>query len=127
MIRKVRASCVVLLLFSLVSCASAPRSLSPVGVQDYNNTRVIKALDLVRDTAVDANAQIPQLLSEAATRKIVTYHRSALVTINATKSGWRSTVLAGLDEAVKDLPPQQAALVAPYVALVKTIVQEVSR
>jgi hypothetical protein len=122
-----RRTMVILFLLIATSCAKAPPSLSPVGVQAFNNTRVIKALDLVRDTAIDANAQVPPLVSTVTTRKIVTYHRSAIIIIHGTPNGWKATVLTGLDETVKNLPPAEAALVAPYVTLVKVIIEEVSR
>ncbi len=110
---------------TLSACASAPLNLSPAGQTAFQNTRVIKGLDLIRDTAVSANAQIPPLVSTDTTRKIVTYHRSALLIIRDVPNGWKASVLTGLDETVKDLPAKEAQLIAPYVALVKTLVQEI--
>ena len=109
----------------LSACASAPPNLSPAGVTAFNNTRVVKGLDLVRDTAITANAQTPPLVSTDTTRKIVTYHRSALLVIRDVPTGWKASVLTGLDETVKNLPGNEAQLFAPYVALVKTLIQEI--
>jgi hypothetical protein len=109
------------------SCVPPPPTLSPVGVTAFNNTRVIKGLDLVRDTAIEANAQTPPLVSTATTRAIVTYHRSAIIIIHGAPNGWEATVLTGLDETVKHLTPAEAQLLGPYFALVKVLIQEVSR
>jgi hypothetical protein len=125
--RNRRLSLALALALTLAACASAPASLSPAGVSAFNNTRVIKGLDLIRDTAVDAHAQIPPLLSTDTTRKVVTFHASAITIVHATGHGWAPIVLAGLDALVKDVPPGEKQLLAPYVALAKTIIAEVIR
>lgn len=111
----------ITLLCVLPACAVPPPNLSPAAVTAFQNTRVIKGLDILRDTAVDANAQVPPQLSTATTRKVVQYHESALKIIHAAGSGWQAAVLVGLDELVKDAPPAERSLLAPYVALVHTI------
>lgn len=108
------------------ACVHAPTTLSPVGQQAFNNTRVIKTLDLLRDFAVDANAQEPPIVSTPATRKVVLYHESTLKIIHATSGGWKPAVRVGLDELLKDLPAPDAAKLAPYVALLNTILAEVN-
>lgn len=123
MIHRMRILVVCLVLVS--ACASAPAGLSPVGIAAFTNTRVIHGLDLLRDTAITANSQTPPLLSTATTRKVVTYHESALKTIHALSTGWQTTVRTGLDEVVKDLPASERAQLAPYVALVSTLIAEV--
>lgn len=113
-------------LFALTACAAnAPPNLSPVARQAFVATRVIKGLDLIRDTAITANAQLPPLLSTDATRAIVEYHRSSLLVMQDVPNGWKVTVLTGLNEMVRRLPPHDAQLIAPYVALTKTILAEV--
>lgn len=107
-------------------CASAPANLSPQGVQDFNKTRVIKTLDVIRDTATDANALTPPLISTPTTRKIVTFHRSALVLINAGPV-WKLQVEQALTETLKDLPPAESKLLAPYAALAKVVIDEVGQ
>lgn len=128
-----RLSIAVVLAVLLASCsslssggASAPIGLSKQGTAAFNNTRVIKGLDLLRDTATAANAQTPPLLSTDTTRKIVLYHQAAIKTIDAVSSGWQATVLAGLDDVIKTLAPKEQQLLAPYIALVKTIIAEVA-
>lgn len=121
-----RRSLVVVALLVVTGCASAPPNLSRQGVAAFNATRIIGGLDLLRDSAIAANAQIPPLVSTDTTRKIVTYHRSALLVIHDYPAGWMSAVVTGLNETVADLPPSEAQLLAPYVALVHTILQGVT-
>ena len=105
------------------ACASAPPLASPVATADFRNTQVIQGLDQLRDIAINANAQNPPLLSTATTRKVVQAHEAALKTIHAMANGWQATVLAGLDGVVVTLTPSEQAILAPYIALVKTIIQ----
>jgi hypothetical protein len=120
---------IVLIAALLVSsaCVKAPPTLTPAGVAAFNGTRVVKALDVLRDSAIAANAQVPPLLSTATTRKVVTYHESALKTIQAAPSGWVPTVQAGLTEVGKDLPPAEQQQLGPYLALVQTLIMEVAK
>lgn len=108
----------------LVGCNHAPPTLSPVAQTAFTNTRVIKALDLLRDTAIAANAQTPPVLSTATTRKIVTAHEATLKIINAAGSGWQSAVTAMLTELVRDqaLLPAELAVITPYVSMIKTLI-----
>jgi hypothetical protein len=114
---------VLCLCFSFVSCASAPPSLTPVGVAAFNARRVVKSLDLIRDVAVDAEAN--KVLSTDTTRRVVVFHRSSLETIRAVPNGWKSTVLAAIEEVPKNLPDKERMVLAPYLALTKTLILEV--
>lgn len=116
---------VLVVLLLAISCAKPP-SLSPAGVAAFNGTRVVKALDVLRDAAIDANAQVPPLLSTATTRKIVTYHESALKTIQVAPAGWVPVVQTGLTEVTNTLPEAERRQLAPYVALVQALIQEVT-
>ena len=116
-----------LILGSFPGCATAPPNLSPEGTAAFQKTRVIKGLDLLRDFAIDAEAQTPKVLPTATTRKVVQYHQSALKVIQSTDAGWQSAVSASLDEVVGNLDPADRGKVAPYVALVKSILTEVTR
>lgn len=116
----------VLLLFGVAeACRHAPPTASPQAQIAFQATRAIKALDLLRDYATDANAQNPPLINTDLTRKIVVYHRSAITTIHDFPSGWKPSVQTGLDEVLKDLPADTSAKLAPYVSLVKAILVEV--
>lgn len=114
-------------LLAISSCAKPPLNLSPEATAAFNKTRVIKGLDILRDTAVDANKQIPPLVSEATMLRVVRYHQGAVRTIVATDTGWQTTVTTGLDEVNRNLPSSEQTLLKPYIALVKTILNEVTR
>lgn len=116
-----------MLLFVLLAagCAKAPPTLSPSGAAAFNALRVVRVLDLVRDTAIDAHAQTPPLIATEHTRAIVRWHAATLKTIAAVPDGWRATVLAGLVTLEQDLPPDVWAKIAIYVTLVRTVIQEV--
>ena len=108
-------------------CAPPPPNLTPEATQAFKATRVVKALDILRDAAIDANAQTPPLMPEATTRRVVLYHQSSVKIIQATAEGWVPAVLAGLTELEVNLPPSERSLLGPYIALVKTILSEVTR
>lgn len=116
---------VLLAFLALPSCASAPPTLGPVAAADFQKTRVIKALDVFRDFAIDAEAAKPQVISTDTTRKVVTYHQATLKILDAAGSDWRSLVATSLDALVPTLPEKDRAKVAPYVALVKALLLEV--
>ena len=108
------------------SCAKAPPSLSPEGVAAFNALRVVRALDVVRDTAIDAEAQVPPLISTANTRTIINFHEAALKTIAAAPGGWKATVLAGLDQLKADILPAAWARIRIYIDLLKVVIAEVA-
>ncbi len=104
-------------------CAKAPPSLSPAGQSDFNKTRVVKALDLVRDTAVDAEAA--HVISTDDTRQVVLWHKSAVNVVAASETGWKATVTSTLDQTVSHLKPETQTKLGPYVALLKALIGEV--
>lgn len=108
-------------------CAKTPPTLSPKGAAAFHATRVVKALDVVRDTAIDANAQQPPLISEDTARKVVTWHRAAVLTIGASPQGWAPTVTTGLDQLLASLPPSDRAQLGPYLSAAKLLIVEVTR
>lgn len=115
-----------LLLSFAPACASNPSpSLTPVGQAAVTATQVIKALDVVRDTAVDLNAAQPPILSSKVTLQIVNFHESAVKVILAAPTGWKNTVVAALGQLQSDLSPADYARIAPYVALVQTLIASV--
>lgn len=117
---------VLLLAAGSWGCAKAPPSLSPPGVAAFNALRVVRALDVVRDTAIDAEAQVPPLISTADTRTVIDFHEAALKTIAAVPSGWKATVLAGLDQLKTDIVPAAWARIQIYVNLLKAVIAEVA-
>jgi hypothetical protein len=112
--------------WSVQSCATAPPTLGPEAARDFQKTRVIKALDLFRDFAIDGEKATPQVVSTDTTRKIVTYHQATLKIMDAAGTDWKTLVVASLDALPPTLPEKDRPKVAPYVALVKTILLEVN-
>jgi hypothetical protein len=110
------------------ACASAPPKLSPTATQAFQKTRLIKVLDLLRDTAIDGNAQMPPLFSTPTTKKIVTVHQTALKVIQATDTGWANAVGVALAQLSHDpsLLPTEVQLLAPYFALAADILKGLS-
>src|SRR5689334_5147863 len=90
---------VVLAMALAVSCTSAtkaPPNLTPQATTAWYGTQVIKVIDLLRDTAVDANHVTPPLLSTDSTRRLVNWHRSALDVVHQAPAGWPNAVSTGL-------------------------------
>ena len=109
-------------------CAAAPPTITtPQGITAFQNLQVLKALDAVRDIAVDANAAVPPIVPTATTREIVLWHKSALTILNARGTGWPTLLTASLDQTLAHLSASDRQLLLPYVTLVKTIVAEVAK
>jgi len=123
--RHYRAITLAALLVALFGCSKAPPTLSPTGTAAFHATRVVKALDVLRDFAISAEAQNPKLLSTANTRKVIDFHDSALKTISAVPSGWKPTVTAALAQLQQDLPVADWTRLQPYVVLVKTLMEAI--
>lgn len=124
--RATRVTVILLAIGLLTACAHAPANLSPQGVVAWQATRVIAALDVVRDIAVDANKTTPPALSTDTTRKIVTWHRAALTVVHQSPQGWRATVTTTLTELLRTLSEAERHTLQPYVTLLVTVLQEVS-
>lgn len=118
-------SFVLVLALAFVACHPPPPQLSPHAATVWKLHEVQKDLDLIRDVAIDANATTPPVLNTDATRVIVTWHRTAISVMHAGATGWKATVLTGLDELEHVLPPDQYAVIARYVALAKAVLAEV--
>jgi hypothetical protein len=121
-----RVAIVVLVLVAAAGCHHTPPTLSPQAALDFNRTRVIGALDIIRDTAIAGSAAVPPVISDATTRRVVQGHRSALKVMDAASTGWQLVVATSLDELLVNLPPNERVVLAPYVALGKTVLNEVA-
>lgn len=121
--RPLLATILLLALIAGPSCAKAPPTLSPAGAAAFHATRVVKALDVLQDFAIAAEAQNPKLLSTEQTRTVINCVSTSVKTIGAVPDGWKPTVTAGLAQLQRDLPPDAWARVQPYVALVKTLME----
>lgn len=125
MLRLLPLLLVGLLALPSTSCTKAPPNLSPAGQAAFQKTRVIKALDLLRDFAIDAEAAQPQVLSTDVTRKVVTYHQSALKILDAAGTGWKALVATSLTEFGNSLPAAERGKLKPYLDLVAAVIAEV--
>jgi hypothetical protein len=100
-------------------------NLSATGKAAYQATKVVKALDVLRDIAIDAEAQSPKLMSTESTRKVVRYHAATVKTIGAVPTGWKSVADEGLTQLQKEIPAAEWAQIEPFVRLVRVLFQEV--
>jgi len=110
---------------ALFGCGAAqPPNLTPQATIAFHGTQIIKDADRLREVAVSAHATVPPLLSAEETLTIVNWHKAAITTIHDAPSGWKNTVLTGLDQAVQALSPKARQTVLPYVGLVRALLQE---
>lgn len=116
---------VIILLIGTFSCAKdIPPNLSPAGVAAYQGTKVILALDVVRDAAIalaDAN-----VITRPESVKIVEFHKAAITTVHSAPTGWKATVLTALDSTKNTLSVTAQNQLGHYFDLVKVLINEVS-
>lgn len=130
---KMRRLIAVLSLSLMISaCANNPKpavdatvNLSSSGQAAFTATKVVKALDVLRDVAIDAEKQTPKLLSTENTRKVVRYHESAVKAIGAVPGGWKPVVTKGLDELAKQIPPNEWGPLEPFAGLIRAVLEGV--
>jgi hypothetical protein len=103
--------------------APATVNLSATGLADYNKTRFIAVIDIIRDAALDGEKV--GAFAHADTVNIVTWHKSTVQVLAASGAGWKAAAQTALDELVKHLSAAAKAKVAPYVPLATAILQEV--
>lgn len=121
MLAQLRKTLLVVALIASTACAStinqAPPTASPQASLAFKNTQVLKVLDLIRDVAIDANAQTPPLVSTETTRALVQYHETTIKMMNASVSGWPATALQGIQEIIKRLPASESGTLGGYLNL----------
>lgn len=110
---------ILLLSLAPAACAPPPPHLSPTSTTAFQKTRIIRVLDLLRDTAIDGSSEVPPVLSTATARKVVQAHQAALKAIQASDTGWPQAVSVILAQLSHDpsLLPEEAQRLAPYFAL----------
>lgn len=121
----------LLLAVSLLSgcsfLASSPPNLSPAATTAWNQTRVRKSLDVIRDTAQDGCKITPVPVIKCDDAVIVTkWHRSSLIIMDSAGSGWPNQIKVSIDELLKNLPPYSRNLLSPYVQLSKILIDQVN-
>lgn len=118
----------VVLLLSSAACANnVPPNLSPNAVVAYQGTKVILSLDVLRDAAIALAATNPPVIRQDIATKVVQWHKIAITTIHDTPSGWKVTVITGLDSVKSGLNAQEQKQLGPYFALAKTLINEVAK
>lgn len=119
---------IAILLFSSISCAqNAVPNLSPAGTAAYQGTKVILALDVIRDATIALANVNPPIVRREESVRIVEWHKAAITTIHASPSGWKATVATGLNEVRNNLNPQEKQQLGPYFSLAQTLINEVGR
>lgn len=99
-------------------CANkVPPNLSPAGRAAFIQHSVQKDLDVLRDIAIDAEAQ--KVISTDDARKIIKYHESAITIVHDSTAGWQTLIATGLDQLYANLGATSRATIAPYIQLVK--------
>lgn len=97
------------------------RNLSAQGKAAYQTTKVVKALDVLRDVAAEGEKQNPKRISASSALKILAYHKQVVSTMGAVPDGWKTVALTGLDQLKTDLTPAEWAQIEPFVTLLKTL------
>ena len=99
----------------------APPNLTPEAVVAFQNTQVLKNLDLVRDMAI--SAENAGLLSRNTTRQVVLWHRASISLLHARSAGWQDKIVDGvraMQSANSALTDGEKDVLAPYFGLIKT-------
>jgi hypothetical protein len=135
----VRKLLIVVLLVGTVGCAKPPVGLSPDAAIAFQASRVVKALDVVRDAAIAAHDMTPPKLTTNDTREVVQWHKTVVQVIQVTPAGWKPVVKTSLYVATCDarlapvpapscvpqLPKAALAQLQPYMGVVVLVLLEV--
>ena len=121
-----RTALLLLLLVFAPACQAlhAPPHLGPAATAAWQGTRVIKSLDVIRDIAVDGNAQNPPVFSTELTRALVNWHMSAITIVHSAPAGWPQMIQVSLTELQKRLTPAEQRQLNPYLALAQILLKE---
>lgn len=105
-------------------CAKAPPSLSPIGQSAWNRHELEKDLDILRDIAVDAEAQ--HVIATLSARAVVSYHQTAITVMHDAQAGWQKILSDGFDGLQRNLPPADYARIKAYVDLARATLKELT-
>lgn len=108
-----------------IGCAKAPPSLSPAGVKTYQANQAVLALNLVQTTAINLNATVPPLLSEANTRIVGNATTAARASIAKVPDGWRVTTTEALTQIRTQLDAAGKQQMAAWLDLAASMVKEI--
>lgn len=98
------------------------RNLSAQGKAAFQANKILKALDVLRDVAVEAEKQTPKLLSPSSALKVIAYHKQVASLMGAIPDGWKGIALAGLDTLKQNLSPAEWNQVQPFIELVRGLI-----
>lgn len=123
-----RLALAVLVAVTLAGCGSNPnpqtdptRNLSAAGRAAYQTTKIVKALDVVRDVAAEGEKQ--HIISPQSALKVIAYHKQTVKTMAAVPEGWKAEALAGLDQLKENLTADEWKQIEPFVTLLQTLYQ----
>ena len=116
-----KARLLALVLLVSVSGCAVPASiggrstaqLTTPGIVALHGLEVVKALDVLRDLAIDGEAA--KIIATSDARQIVTVYRSVLLSLKELPGGWKVTVLTALTQLARDLSPSARAQAGPYI------------
>lgn len=98
-------------------------TLTTPGVRALQVKEAVKYLDIIRDTAIDAEAT--QVLPLATTEKVVRWHKALVQALDQTPQGWAAVALKGLDSLQGLLSSSERAVLDPYILSARIIYQAV--
>lgn len=98
--------------------------LTTPGIVALHGIQCVKLLDVIRDTAVDAESN--KLIETPTMLKIVKAHKAMLVTIRESPNGWKASVVTALGELKKDLTPSELNIVGAYIDGAKLVISTVA-
>ncbi len=97
--------------------------LTAPGVQALHKVEVLKALDVVRDVAIDGEAA--KVVPTATAAIVVKTHKGILEVMKQVD--WKSGVLTALDQLKADIPVADRAQFIPYIdssiSIIKAVIQ----
>jgi hypothetical protein len=122
-LRQVRRLSVLLVLVAAlgvsVRCAPPPPNLTPQASVAFQNTEVLKTLDLIRDLAADGAHT--GVISRADALLIVNWHTAAIRIMDARTSNYAVQITTGFDQVLAQLAPPVHERFAPYLTLLRTV------
>lgn len=122
-LRQVRRVSVLLVLVAVLGvslrCAPPPPNLTPQASVAFQNTEVLKTLDLIRDLAVDGAHT--GVISRKDALLITDWHTAAIHVLDARNSNYAVQIATGLDQVLAQLSPPVHQRFAPYLTLLRTV------
>lgn len=89
----------------------------------FQQSRVERAINLLRDDVVDASHVIPPLVTPQVVSFTLNWHRVAVQTVNAAQIGWEKVITAQLNSFQSDLGSSYKELFQPDVDFIKSLIK----